>query len=88
VDVRGSSEFQEEHIDGSEHVFVGTLQEHLGKINREQHVIIYCQSGDRASIAYSILKKYGFENVKNYMGGMKEWQLHNVDKNQVMASCR
>jgi len=36
-------------------------------------VVIHCQSGERASIAYSLLRKNGFDKVKNYSGGMKEW---------------
>jgi len=31
------------------------------------------RAGDRASIAYSLLRKNGFDKVKNYSGGMKEW---------------
>lgn len=73
VDVRGLTEYQDGHIEGAEHIFVGTLQDHLDKISRDKKVIIHCQGGDRAAIAYSILKRNGFDNVKNYSGGMKEW---------------
>ena len=73
VDVRGESEYAAGHIDGADHVFVGTLPDNLDKISKEKPVIVHCQAGDRATIAYSILKRNGFENVKNYAGGMKEW---------------
>lgn len=73
IDVRNKTEYEGEHIANAENVFVGTLEDHLDMISREKLIVIYCQSGDRAAIAYSILKKYGFENVKNYYGGMKEW---------------
>ncbi|HEX6224771.1 MAG TPA: rhodanese-like domain-containing protein [Chryseolinea sp.] len=36
-------------------------------------MVIHCQSGDRATIGYSILAKHGFSNIKNYSGGMSEW---------------
>jgi hydroxyacylglutathione hydrolase len=36
-------------------------------------VVIHCQGGDRASIAYSLLVKEGFTNVTNYSPGMNEW---------------
>jgi len=74
VDVRGKTEFDEGHIEGAENVFVGTLAENLDKFSKEKQVVIHCQSGDRASIAYSVLRKNGFTNVKNYSGGMKEWK--------------
>lgn len=73
VDVRGENEYKAGHIAGADHVFVGTLQHNLDKISKDKQVVIHCQAGDRATIAYSILKSHGFDNVKNYPGGMKEW---------------
>lgn len=73
VDVRGLTEYQEGHIENADHIFVGTLQDNLDKINKDKQVIIHCQGGDRAAIAYSILRRNGFDNVKNYSAGMKEW---------------
>ena len=74
VDVRGKTEYEEGHVEGAENIFVGTLQQNLDKISREKQVVIHCQSGDRSAIAYSVLRKNGFNNVKNYSGGMKEWR--------------
>jgi hydroxyacylglutathione hydrolase len=73
VDVRGKTEYEAGHIEGTEHIFVGTLQDNLDKISKDKQVVIHCQSGDRAAIAYSILRRNGFSDVKNYSGGMKEW---------------
>ena len=73
VDVRGATEYNAGHVEGAEHLFVGTLEHNLDKIDKEQEVVLHCQAGDRCSIAYSILKKNGYKNVKNYFGGMKEW---------------
>ncbi len=74
VDVRGVTEYEAGHVTGSDNVFVGTLADNLGKISKDKQVVIHCQAGDRSAIAYSILAKNGFENVKNFSGGMKEWQ--------------
>lgn len=73
VDLRGASEYKSGHIKGAENIFVGTLERNLEKINKDQPVIIHCQSGDRASIGYSILARHGFRNVRNYSGGISEW---------------
>src|SRR5690606_29116968 len=73
VDLRGASEYKTGHIKGTENVFVGTLENNLDKISKDQPVVIHCQSGDRATIGYSILAKQGFKNIKNYSGGMNEW---------------
>lgn len=72
IDVRGANEYMSGHVKGTENVFVGTLLDNLDKISNEKEIVIHCQSGDRATIAYSLLKTQGF-NVKNYSGGMKEW---------------
>lgn len=72
VDVRGATEYNAAHVEGADHVFVGTLQDNLDQIRKDKQVVVLCQAGDRSAIAYSLLRKNGFENVKNYPGGMKE----------------
>ncbi|MCB0633571.1 MAG: MBL fold metallo-hydrolase [Saprospiraceae bacterium] len=74
VDVRGASEFKEGHIEGAIHVFVGTLGDNLAQIDREKPIVVHCKSGDRAAIAYSLLRKEGFDKVDVYLAGMNEWQ--------------
>lgn len=73
VDVRGEREYKSEHVAGAENIFVGNLPDNLDKISKDKQVIIHCQAGDRSAIAYSILARNGFKNVKNFSGGMKEW---------------
>lgn len=73
VDVRNLNEYSEGHIDGAAHIFVGTLQDNLNEIRKDKQIVIYCQSGDRAAIAYAILRRNGFSDVKNFAGGIKEW---------------
>ena len=73
IDLRNSTEYKAGHIDGVPQIFIGTLPQNLDKISRDKPVVIHCQSGDRATIGYSLLKKFGFKNVKNYAGSMNEW---------------
>lgn len=73
VDVRGASEYEAGHVEGAVNIFVGTLQDNLDQIRKDRQVVIHCQGGDRSALAYSILVKNGFENVKNFSGGMKAW---------------
>lgn len=74
VDVRSKSEYDEAHIENVDHIFVGTLADNLDAISREKQIVIHCQGGDRAAIAYSLLRKNGFDQVKNFSGGMIEWK--------------
>ncbi|WP_116788487.1 MBL fold metallo-hydrolase [Flavobacterium psychrotrophum] len=83
IDVRNATEYNAGHIEGAENIFVGTLEKHLDRIDKSKEIVIHCQSGDRATIAQSLLAKNGFKEVKNYAGGMKEW---NEKMFQVMNS--
>lgn len=76
IDIRGKSEYNEGHIDGAVNVFIGTMDENLNKVAKEKEVIIYCGSGNRSAIAYSILVANGFDNILNYSGGWSEWVDH------------
>ena len=73
IDVRNATEFNSGHIAGAKHVFVGTILDNLDKVSTDKKVVIHCQSGSRAAIAYSLLAKNGYKNVLNYSGGMNEW---------------
>lgn len=88
VDVRGATEYNAGRVEGAEHVFVGTLQNNLDKISKNKQVVIHCQGGDRSALAYSILRRNGFDNVKNYSGGMKEWtEANNPVVSEEAVSC-
>ena len=74
IDVRTEGEYHAGHINGAVNLPLATLGANLDKVSKDKEVIIHCQSGARAAIAYSILRKNGFENIKNYPGGMNEWK--------------
>ena len=73
IDVRTEGEYKNGHIKGVKNIALNTLENNLDKFNKKEPVIIHCQSGTRAAIAYSILIKNGFENILNYSGGINEW---------------
>lgn len=74
IDIRGESEYKEGHIDGAVNVFIGTLEDNFEKISQDKETIIYCNSGNRSAIAYSLLVANGFDNVSNYAGGWSDWK--------------
>lgn len=73
IDIRGASEFESGHIPGAEHLFVGAIPDQLQRIKKDKPVVISCQSGDRATIGYSLLVANGFNNIINFSGSMNEW---------------
>lgn len=73
IDVRTESEYNGGHIKGVENIVLTSLENNLGEINKDKPVIVHCQSGVRAAMAYSILKRNGVNNLKMYSGGINEW---------------
>ncbi|KAA5542609.1 MBL fold metallo-hydrolase [Roseiconus nitratireducens] len=74
LDVRTEKEWDGGHIDGAIHIHGGILQDHLDDVPKDRPVSVICGSGYRASIAASFLKRSGFDDVTNVVGGMTAWQ--------------
>lgn len=73
VDVREPSEWKEGCIEGAERIFFGHLAGKACSLPGNKPVAVVCSVGQRASIAASILKREGFHEVYNVLGGMTAW---------------
>jgi hydroxyacylglutathione hydrolase len=73
LDVRTEREWDAGHIEGAIHIHGGKLQERFADVPRDKPVAVVCGSGYRASIAASFLKREGYEDVNNVLGGMTAW---------------
>ncbi|MGZ8499900.1 MAG: MBL fold metallo-hydrolase [Candidatus Binatia bacterium] len=74
LDVRDDMEWEEEHISGALHTYVGYLDNNPPKVNKEDQLIVHCSVGHRSSLACSILKRHGFNHVTNLLGGLTAWK--------------
>jgi len=74
VDVRQPGEWESGHIAGALHKPVGKLTSMLDDLDRARPVAVHCKSGYRSSIATSLLKREGFSEVINMIGGIDAWQ--------------
>lgn len=74
VDVRRYSEWDEGHIEGALHIYLGRLPKRLGEIPDVGPVVLQCKTGTRSSFAASILLRAGRTNVFNLLGGMDAWK--------------
>jgi hydroxyacylglutathione hydrolase len=72
IDVRAATEFDDGHIAGAQHVFLGTLLRNIETLERDKPVVTQCLAGGRSAIAASILQSAGFE-VINMSGGYQAW---------------
>ncbi len=77
LDVRTEKEWKAGHIEGALHIHGGQLQQRTKEVPRGKPVAVVCGSGYRASIAASFLRRAGYEDVANVLGGMKAW--HNAN---------
>src|SRR5690606_21560803 len=73
IDVRNESEYKAGHVQGAVDLFYRTIQDVVDKVSKDRELVGYCQAGDRAAIAQSVLHRNGF-NVKTFSGSMKEWK--------------
>ncbi len=70
VDVRAPLEFQDSHIDGAVNIPAPDLRTRHTELDPDKPTVVMCSSGNRSSLAASILKQHGFKEVYNVAGGM------------------
>jgi molybdopterin/thiamine biosynthesis adenylyltransferase/rhodanese-related sulfurtransferase len=77
VDVREIEEFAGGRIPGAKHVPKSYLESRIegAAPDRSQHVILYCQSGNRSVwAARTLLDDLGYEHVESMTGGFTLWK--------------
>ena len=77
IDVREAEEWSTGHIPGAKHVPKSFLESRIegSAPDRDQHVILYCQSGNRSAwAARTLLDDLGYSNVESMTGGITLWK--------------
>src|SRR6201997_1960331 len=77
LDVREAEEWSTGHIPGAKHVPKSHLESRIegAASDRSQHVILYCQSGNRSAwAARTMLEDLGYEHVESMTGGYTLWK--------------
>lgn len=77
IDVRKSTEYEAAHVKGATNVPLDTLTDplNIATIDDENNLYVHCAGGYRSVIAASLLKRQGYHNLRNVLGGfakMKE----------------
>ena len=79
IDVRNCGERGENgFIEGALHIALGELPRRLDEIPRDRPLVLHCAGGHRSSIAASLLRQHGFEDVSDVLGGCAAWALLNT----------
>ncbi len=82
VDVREAEEWGAGHIPGARHVPKSYLESRIEGVVPDhcQHVILYCQSGNRSAwAARTLLEDLGYEHVESMTGGITLWKDRGYD---------
>ena len=77
VDVREPEEWAAGHIPGAKHVPKSYLESRIegAAPDRDQHLILYCASGNRSAWATrTLVEDLGYENVESMTGGFTLWK--------------
>jgi glyoxylase-like metal-dependent hydrolase (beta-lactamase superfamily II) len=74
IDVRSAEEKTDDCVIGSIQIPWHDLRTRHKELSRDRKYIVMCRGGQRASIAASILKMNGFNNVFNMAGGFTAYQ--------------
>ncbi len=69
LDVRRESEFKNKHIEGALNIPLSNLKEKAQDIRESDNLFIHCAAGYRSVIAISILRKMGYNKLKNITDG-------------------
>lgn len=77
IDVRKPGEFDTAHVKGAINIPLDTLSDPLNvaMLDDQSNLYVHCAGGYRSVIAASILKRHGYHNLRNVLGGfakMKE----------------
>ncbi|EGR34375.1 metallo-beta-lactamase protein, putative [Ichthyophthirius multifiliis] len=83
LDVRKPQELESVgKIENSINVELAILQKELEKnnhlFNNNENLYIFCRSGVRSVVAYSILEKFGYQNIVNVLGGFTDVSKFNI----------
>ncbi len=71
IDVRKPSEFDAAHVKGARNFPLDTLSDPLNVaiIEDDHNLYVHCAGGYRSVIAASLLKRHGYHNLRNVLGG-------------------
>jgi rhodanese-related sulfurtransferase len=80
LDVREKSEWDTERIAGAIHVPIRELPKALDRLpdSRGAPIVVYCAVGLRGAMATTVLRMWGYTNVRNLRGGLNGWKAANL----------
>lgn len=75
LDVRKETDWEKGFVERAHHIYLGHVKDRLDEIPMDKKVVVYCDAGNKSTIAASILKQNGYEDVATILGSMKAWKV-------------
>jgi len=74
IDVRKPAEFDAAHVKGAHNAPLDTLMDplNIAVIDSDNNLYVHCAGGYRSVIAASLLKRQGYHNLRNVLGGFAQ----------------
>ncbi|MFW6106606.1 MAG: rhodanese-like domain-containing protein, partial [bacterium] len=70
LDVRSKEEFESAHLRKAVQLYLGELPQKLEQIPKDKPVVTFCESGQRAMVAASFLRRQGIDSVADCLGSL------------------
>lgn len=85
LDVRKPGEWQAEHLAASENFPLDYINANMSEVDRNKTYYVHCRSGNRSTIAASILKARGFNNLVNVLANIEDFQKTSIPKTEYVC---
>jgi hydroxyacylglutathione hydrolase len=73
LDVRSEGEVLQTPIPGAQHVHLSEVPQRMDDVPKDRPVYVFCGTGMRATVASSLLKRAGWDNLTVVLGGISGW---------------
>jgi rhodanese-related sulfurtransferase len=74
LDVREQAEVDGGAIENALHIPLGKLKVRAAELDTGKLLVVHCKGGYRSSIATSLLRRTGFREIANLIGGFDAWK--------------
>jgi glyoxylase-like metal-dependent hydrolase (beta-lactamase superfamily II) len=74
IDVRTEREWDDGHIERAVGIPLSQLQERLDEVPSDRPLVVHCASDFRSTVAASLLRSEGREEVSTLVGGIAAWE--------------
>ena len=73
LDVRSDAEVEQSPIPSAHHIHLSQIVERMADVPTDRPIYIFCGTGLRSTVAASLLKRSGWDNLTVVLGGLSGW---------------